>query len=127
MLVENHEVPFQAEVLSGCACLHGRDNGIPPLGCCNRSLVWFATGMSIMSLDSLMTPVAECMDEASLRALIELRATPAAAERVAWLAERVNEGEASAEERSEYESCVMCASFLGVLQSKARRKFQAAS
>lgn len=83
--------------------------------------------MSIMSLDALMSPVAECMDEASLRALIALRATPDAAERVAWLAERVNEGEASVEERAEYESCVMFASFLGVLQSKARRKFQAAS
>lgn len=78
--------------------------------------------MSTTTLDSLMSPVTDCLDTASLRALVQLRATPAAAERVAWLAERANEGQLSPAERAEYERCILFANFLGVLQSKARRK-----
>jgi hypothetical protein len=39
-----------------------------------------------------------------------------------WLAERANEGLLTVDERAEYESCILFANFLGVLQSKARRK-----
>ena len=81
--------------------------------------------MNAMSLDSLMSPVTACLDDPSLRALVELRAEPEAAQRMEWLAERANEGELTDEERGEYESCVMFANFLGVLQSKARRKLRA--
>ena len=80
------------------------------------------SGMTAMSLDLLMSPVAECMDAVSLRALAGLRANPEAAARMEWLAEHANEGSLTEDERSEYESCVMFAGFLGVLQSKARRK-----
>jgi len=69
-----------------------------------------------------MAPVADCMDAISLRALVDLRASKEAAERMTWLAERNNEGLLNDEERHEYESCVLFANFLGVLQSKARRK-----
>lgn len=86
-----------------------------------------SSGMNAMSLDSLMTPVTECLDAVSLQALVALRASPAASQRMKWLAERANEGMLTLEERSEYESCVMFAGFLGVLQSKARRKLNAAS
>ena len=44
-----------------------------------------------------------------------------------WLAERANEDELTPSERGEYESCVMFANFLGVLQSKARRKLRTAA
>lgn len=81
--------------------------------------------MSTTTLDSLMSPVTDCLDVASLRALVELRATPVAAERVAWLADRANEGRLTPAERTEYESCIQFANFLGVLQSKARRKLTA--
>jgi hypothetical protein len=82
--------------------------------------------MTSESLDSLMSPVANCLDTVSLRALTELRAAPGVAERMAWLAGRANEGTLTPEERAEYESCVVFASFLGVLQSKARRRLNAA-
>lgn len=82
--------------------------------------------MSTSTLDSLMSPVTDCMDAASLRALVELRATPAAEERMEWLAGRANEGQLTSVERAEYESCILFANFLGVLQSKARRKLTAA-
>lgn len=78
--------------------------------------------MIATNLDSLMSPVTNCLDRQSLRSLAELRASPQAAERMAWLAGRANEGLLTTEERAEYESCVMFANFLGVLQSKARRK-----
>ena len=83
--------------------------------------------MIAMSLDSLMSPVTECMDAVSLRAIADLRANPEAAQRMEWLAERANEGRLTPEERSEYESCVQFAGFLGVLQSKARRKLKTVS
>lgn len=73
-----------------------------------------------------MSPVADCLDEASLRALVDLRADSAATERMSQLAARANEGELTADEKEEYESCVMFASFLGVLQSKARIKLNIA-
>ncbi len=82
--------------------------------------------MTASSLDALMSPVAGCLDAPSLRALVELRAQPEAAERMAWLAGQANEGLLTPEERSEYQSCLMFGNFLGVLQSKARRKLSAA-
>ncbi len=73
-----------------------------------------------------MSPVTDCLDDASLAALTKLRATPETEQRVAWLAERANEGHLTPAERAEYEGCVLFANFLGVLQSKARRKLDAA-
>ena len=82
--------------------------------------------MIATSLDALMSPVTNCLDATSMRALVALRASPETAERLEWLAAKANEGELTADERAEYESCVMFANFLGVLQSKARRKLNAA-
>jgi hypothetical protein len=69
-----------------------------------------------------MSPVADCLDRPSLLALVELRAPPASSGRMDWLAERANEGLLTDDERSEYQSCVMFANFLGILQAKARRR-----
>jgi hypothetical protein len=78
--------------------------------------------MNVTTLDSLMSPVTDCLDHGSLRALAELRASPEAEQRMAWLAGRANEGQLTTAERAEYDSCIQFANFLGVLQSKARRK-----
>lgn len=83
--------------------------------------------MNATSLDSLMAPVAGCLDTPSLQALVNLRASAEAGQRMQWLASRANEGSLTDEERGEYESCVMFANFLGVLQSKARRKLSEAA
>ena len=82
--------------------------------------------MNAVLLDSLMSPVTNCLDAPSLRALADLRATPQAAQRMQWLAERANEGQLTPEERGEYESCVLFANFVGILQSKARHKLEPA-
>jgi hypothetical protein len=81
--------------------------------------------MNATTLDALMSPVTDCLDPASLRALAELRASPEAGQRMAWLASRANEGRLTDAEHAEYESCIQFAGFLGVLQSKARRKLNA--
>ncbi len=73
-----------------------------------------------------MSPVAECLNASSLQALVKLRASTRAAKRMAGLAAKANEGLLTDDERSEYQSCLMFANFLGVLQSKARRKLNAA-
>ena len=80
--------------------------------------------MPASALELLMSPVTDCLDETSLRALVELRADPEAAERMSELAEKCNAGELSGTERAEYETCVMFGNFLGVLQAKARRKLR---
>ena len=82
----------------------------------------FTSFMNVSSLNALMTSLANCLDGASLKSVVELRASPEAASRMEWLAERANEGELTAEERAEYESCIRFGSFLGILQSIARKK-----
>jgi hypothetical protein len=77
------------------------------------------------ALDRLMAPVADCLDEASLRALVDLRADTAQSDRIQELAERCNEGQLSDGERAEYETMILFGNFLGVLQSNARRKLKA--
>ena len=68
-----------------------------------------------------MSPVADCLDSSSLRALVDLRAPSEAAERIEYLAGRANEGLLSSAERDEYQSLMMFGNFLGILQSKARK------
>ncbi len=78
--------------------------------------------MISMTLDALMSPVTDCLDATALRSVSELRASPEASQRMTWLAERATQGLLTADERAECESCILFANFLGVLQSKARRK-----
>ncbi|MGV3659464.1 MAG: hypothetical protein ACO1TE_04750 [Prosthecobacter sp.] len=65
------------------------------------------------------------MNTQALKALVELRARPEDVERIEWLGTRANEGQLTGDERQEYQSSVMFANFLGILQPKARRKLQA--
>ncbi|MFN0079373.1 MAG: hypothetical protein ACKVY0_23150 [Prosthecobacter sp.] len=77
--------------------------------------------------DSKFASVAETMNEEALKALIDLRASPQEEERLEYLGDRATEGLLTTEERQEYQSCIMFANFLGILQSKARKKLQAAA
>ena len=70
----------------------------------------------------MISLVANCLDRPSLQSIVELRASPETEERVEWLAERANEGQLTQEESAEYEGCIQFSSFLGILQSKARKK-----
>ncbi len=81
--------------------------------------------MKAADMGALLTTVTDSMNTQALRALVELRAQPEDVERIEWLGTRANEGLLTGEERQEYQSSVMFANFLGILQSKARKKLQA--
>ena len=57
--------------------------------------------------------------------IVNLRIDPEIEKRVAFLAERANEGELTAEERDEYLSYVEAADVLAIFKLKARRRLDA--
>ncbi len=78
-------------------------------------------------LDRLLEPVGRCLSEEAARQLTGLRADEESQARVHELAEKCNEGTLTAEERSEYESYVMAAGIVAILQAKARARLKTAS
>lgn len=76
------------------------------------------------AMESMLSSVADTLDVSALRALVEMRASVEAAERMDWLAERANQGLLTEEERHEYHSAISFGNFLGLLQSKARLKLK---
>jgi hypothetical protein len=73
-------------------------------------------------LDRLLEPVGRSLSVKAARELVSLRADEEVQARVRELAEKCNEGTLSAEERDEYESYVMAASIVAILQAKARAR-----
>lgn len=71
-------------------------------------------------LDRLLAPVGRLLTPEVARELVEMRATPDVQDRVDYLAERANEGELTAEERSEYESYIQGLHLIAILQAKAQ-------
>jgi hypothetical protein len=82
-------------------------------------------GMNAM--ESMLASVTDNLEASALKALVEMRASAEAAERMQWLAERANEGLLTEEERHEYDSAISFGNFLGLLQSKARLKLKSAA
>jgi hypothetical protein len=78
-------------------------------------------------LTRLLEPVGRCLSEDAARALAGLRADEEVQARVSALAEKCNEGTLSTEERAEYESYVMAAGIVAILQAQARARLQNAS
>ena len=71
-------------------------------------------------LDQIVEPVVRSLNADAARALLGIRASRAAAARMARLARKRNEGELTPEERAEYETNVLASEFLALLQAKAR-------
>lgn len=78
-------------------------------------------------LDRLLDPVIRCLSPRAARELASLRADEEVQARVRELAEKCNEGTISTEERAEYESYVMAANIVAILQAKARARLRASS
>jgi len=76
----------------------------------------------VTMLDRLLDPVVQCLSVETARQLVDLRADEEIQARVRDLAEKRNEATLSAEERAEYESYVMAASIVAILQAKARAR-----
>jgi hypothetical protein len=71
-------------------------------------------------LDRLLDPLSSSLNEDAARRLVGLKADRAVRSRVSLLARKCNEGDLTAEERSEYDFYVMAGEFIAVLQAKAR-------
>ena len=75
---------------------------------------------SVSILDRLLEPISRSLNPASAKALAEMEADPVAAERVAVLAEKCNEGTLSPVEQREYETYVYAGNLIAILKAKAR-------
>jgi hypothetical protein len=72
-------------------------------------------------LEELLDPVGACLTPEVARRIAELRAPTAIQSRIEDLAARCSEDTLSNEEKQEYESLVSAATFIAILQSKARQ------
>ena len=71
-------------------------------------------------LDRLLEPLSRCLDEASARALVGLRADAEVVSEIEALAEKAREGSISEVETRHYESYAQVTSIISILQAKAR-------
>ena len=71
-------------------------------------------------LERLLEPVSSSLNEEAARKLIGLKADRKAQARVDELARKCNEGQLTPEERQQYETYVLAAEFIAILQAKAR-------
>ena len=75
------------------------------------------------TLDRIFDPISRCLTPTVARRIVKLhrRIRKSAGTGIHQLAEKANEGQLTAVERSEYDSYVRAIHFFTVLQSKARR------
>lgn len=71
-------------------------------------------------IERLLAPVSESLNVEAAHKLIRLKADRATQARVDELAEKANEGELTASERSEYERLVTAGNLIAILQAQAR-------
>ena len=72
--------------------------------------------------DVLLEPLSLCFDAESARRLVAFRIDPQVLARIEVLGERANEGDLTADERSEYEALINAADIISILRLKARRQ-----
>lgn len=73
-------------------------------------------------LDGLLDPLSLCLDAESAQRLMAFKADPRVLARIEMLGERANEGQLTAEERSEYEALINAADFIAILRLKAQKQ-----
>jgi hypothetical protein len=71
-------------------------------------------------IERLLAPVSESLNAEAARKLIRLKADRATQARVDVLAQKANEGDLTAAERSEYERLVTAGTLIAILQAQAR-------
>jgi hypothetical protein len=74
-----------------------------------------------IGLDGLLEPLSLCLDAESARRLVAFQIDPQVLARIEALGERANEGQLTADERSEYEALINAADFISILRLKAQR------
>ena len=78
-------------------------------------------------LDQLLAELGECLTPESARRLLALKPDRKLQRRVDEMASRHTEGQLSPEEEAEYGSYVRYATFVAILQSKARQRLAASN
>lgn len=73
------------------------------------------------NLDRLLAPLGDCLTREAARRVLALRADSKLQSRIAWLANRCNEGMLTEKERTEYGHYVTYGTFVAILKSKARQ------
>jgi len=76
------------------------------------------------TLDGLLEPLSRCLDVESAKRVVEFDVDPAVQARIAVLAEKVNDGTLSDNERTEYEAFINAADFIAILKLKAQRQLK---
>ncbi|MBI1901585.1 MAG: hypothetical protein HYS13_10810 [Planctomycetia bacterium] len=71
-------------------------------------------------LARMLEPVTECLTPEAATKLVNLRPDPALQKRMAALAEKANEGQLTAKERTAYEDYIDANDLIGILQAQAR-------
>lgn len=71
-------------------------------------------------VDELLDPIGKCLTLEVAERMANLRTTPRVQEKLDEFAEKSSEGTLTAEERSEYETCLRAINFISLLQIKAR-------
>jgi hypothetical protein len=74
------------------------------------------------ALDRLISLLSDCLTPESARRLLALKADAKLQARVAYLAERCNEGRMTPKETAEYGNYVSFNTFVAILKSKARQR-----
>jgi len=72
-------------------------------------------------MSQMLEPLTESFGPETAELFANLKATPDMAARLEVLAEKCNEGELSAEERSEYETYVRVGNLFAILKAKGRK------
>lgn len=72
----------------------------------------------------LLGPVIQTLPPDAARRMIDVTADESLQDRIAYLAERANEGELTSDERAEYESIVDAGDIVAALQAIARRSLE---
>lgn len=75
-------------------------------------------------MDWALDPLASSLNREAAQSILEIRIDPEVQARVAFLAERANEGELSPEERDEYLSYIEAADVLAIFKLKAKRHLE---
>lgn len=73
---------------------------------------------------TLLDSAASCLDAQSVRALSALELAAPAQERVAYLADKANEGELTPDEATEYHRFIELGDILATLRLKAERRLK---
>lgn len=72
-------------------------------------------------LENSLHPVTECLTPQAARRMVAMRASDEVQHRIDELADKSNEGELSADERTEYEMFVWVGQYISGLQASARK------